>query len=107
MHGEIETYDEAGFHAIFATMAFVKWGKLLYSLLPFHRAGLPLLPIIHSVQECGPFVAIAMFMVGGLIHAYLSLRHSPLSVGESALMVYRLGVLTDFDAEQVFESTDQ
>jgi len=90
-----------GFLCVFATSTFYKWVKILYALTPFRRFGLSVLPILHTLLDIGPFSIVLMFHILGLMHGYFSLCIPGKSFLDVVLIVYRLGLLADFEMEEM------
>jgi len=94
------------FLVTFGLCAFYKWIMILYALTSFRAFGLSIIPILHTMLDIGPFFTVLMFFMFGLVHGYTALCVPGISIAESGLIVYRLGLLGDIDVEELDGGND-
>merc|ERR1712072_1346232 len=90
-----------GFHIVFAICTYYKYTKILYCLTPFRNFGLSILPIVHAMRDIGAFLTVMLCHIFGLWHAYVSLGILGYDAFQSYLLVYRYGILADFDLNEL------
>merc|ERR1719424_273928 len=88
------------FRASLAMLVFIMWVRALYSLRIYQVLGVPMLPIINAMGQIAPSCGVLLFYLCGFAHGYYTLDIKEDTI-ESLMVVYRLGLLGDFDMDEM------
>lgn len=83
------------YQLMFAVAGIFRWVKLLGTLKGFQSTGKPMLPILNAIPDTAPFLLVCICYMLAFFHAYYSFNVT--DGYESALSIYRLGFLGDFE----------
>jgi len=95
-----EHVNTASLRVVMACLVMFRWNKSLYALRCIKTFGLPMLPILRAMRDINAFCFVLLFVLFGFSHTYYTLGiHQDISSAFNA--VYRLGVLGDFDLQEL------
>jgi len=95
-----DTADGIWIRALFAVTAFLRWLKLLGSLLPMRWIGPKALPVMAATWEMIPFGTVLLLPFIGSVHMFYTIGTHPW-IWRSFFLIYRLVLLGDFDLEEL------
>lgn len=88
-----------------ALLAILAWGSLTRNILAFERWGMEGLPILSAIRGVGSLAGVLSLVFFACMHAYIALIRSPSETSsDSFLVIWRLGLLSDFDFSEFSDS---
>merc|ERR1712232_997095 len=84
-----------GFRIAFGIVVYLSWTKTLISFRQLKSVAIRILPITSTMWDVGPFVCVCFVYLLAFANMYYALGFYPFP--ESFMMMYRLGILGDFD----------
>jgi hypothetical protein len=83
------------FRTAFGIVVYLSWTKTLISLRQLKTVAIRILPITSTMWDVGPFVCVVFVYLAAFANMYYAMGFYPFQ--ESFMMMYRLGILGDFD----------
>jgi len=84
-----------GFRIAFGIVVYLSWTKTLISFRQLKSVAIRILPITSTMWDVGPFVCVCFVYLLAFANMYYALGFYPFP--KSFMMMYRLGILGDFD----------
>jgi len=97
---ETDVQNYLSFRSALAVLVFIMWVRALFGLRIYQAVGVPMLPIIKCMWKIAPFCGVLVFYLCGVAHGYYTLDIREETI-ESLMIVYRLGLLGDFDMDEL------
>eukprot|EP00930_Biecheleria_cincta_P046078 TRINITY_DN31778_c0_g1_i1.p1 TRINITY_DN31778_c0_g1~~TRINITY_DN31778_c0_g1_i1.p1 ORF type:complete len:2117 (+),score=323.25 TRINITY_DN31778_c0_g1_i1:30-6353(+) len=91
------------FRMVLQVLALVKWLQVLACCQSIERWGIGclIIPIIDAMRSVWPFAVMATLLLLALTHGYQALSTTNNDFFAAIFLVYRLGLLADFDVSQL------
>jgi len=88
-----ESINEPVYRIIFGLCVYLKWLRLLTSLRQIKVVGLRILPILYTMWDVKPFLAVLIMYIVASLNMYYALNIHTME--DTFLIIYRLTVLGD------------